>query len=222
MNHKGGPAMHRSPDAGHLCGVIALCVLCIFFQGCASTPDKPRRPDNICEIFRENPKWYKDSRKASLKWGVPIPVLMAIMHQESKYTAKAKPPRTSCLWVLPGPRPSSAYGYSQAKDETWKAYMKSTGQWRADRDEFGDAIDFIGWYCNISNKRCGISKMNANYLYLAYHEGHGGFNRKTYKKKKWLLRVAHKVQRRANSYQSQLASCESEFSRGTPCCLWPF
>jgi len=79
---------------------------------------------------------------------------------------------------------------------------------------FGDSIDFVGWYCNLSSKKCGISKGNARNLYLAYHEGRGGFNRKTYRNKGWLLKVANKVQRRANKYKSQLASCEGEFRKG--------
>jgi len=129
--------------------------------------------------------------------------------------------KASCLWVFPGPRPSSAYGYAQASNETWDLYRKSTGNTWADRDDFGDAVDFIGWYGNVSFKKCRIPKSDAYHLYLAYHEGHGGFNRKTYKKKSWLLQVARKVQKRANRYKVQLASCEKEFIK-TGFCLWPF
>ena len=60
------------------------------------------------------------------------------------------------------------------------------------------------------------------YTHLAYHEGHNGFRRGTYGKKKWLQRVAWKVQTRAKSYTDQLASCEKEFEKPGPCCLWPF
>ena len=199
-----------------------LCILAFLFHGCATMPHPPEEIDNICEIFRENQKWYKNARKSFKRWGIPIPVLMAVMHQESKFKADAKPPRTTCLWIFPGPRPSSAFGYAQALDETWERYKSSAGRSGADRDDFGDAIDFVGWYCNLSYIRCKISKRNAGHLYLAYHEGYGGFNRKTYRKKAWLLRVARKVQSRANKYKSQLASCEREFQRRGPCCLWPF
>jgi hypothetical protein len=147
---------------------------------------------------------------------------MAVMHQESKFDAEAKPPRTTCLCIFPGPRPSSAYGYAQALDETWDKYKQETGNWGADRDNFADSIDFIGWYCNLSRKLCGISPNDAYSLYLAYHEGHNGFKRKTYKRKKWLQQVAGKVQRRAKTYTRQLASCKSEFQKGRGCCLWPF
>ena len=198
-----------------------LTLLSLLLFGCATTPP-PKHVDNICEIFRENKKWYKSARKSYKKWGIPIYVQMALLHQESSFKAKARPPRTRCLWVFPGPRPSSAYGYAQAKDETWKEYRKSTGNRGADRDDFDDAVDFVGWYSNLSHKRSGISKKDPYRLYLAYHEGHGGYNRKSYNKKAWLLRVARKVQRRSDRYKSQLASCEGEFLRSGFFCLWPF
>ncbi len=198
-----------------------LSLALILFYGCATTPLPRYIYNNICEIFRENPKWYKAARKSYKKWGVPIPTLMAIMHQESKFRADVRPPRRSCLWIFPGPRPSSAYGYTQASNETWKEYRNSTGNTGADRDDFEDSVDFIGWYSHLSYTRSRISKKDVYHLYLAYHEGHGGFNRKTYRKKAWLLRVARKVESRARTYQSQLASCERQFQR-RGCFLWPF
>jgi len=188
--------------------------------GCAA-PSPPKRLDNICEIFRENRDWYEDAQNSYKRWGIPIPVMMAILHHESRYVSDAKPPRTTCLWIFPGPRPSSAYGYAQAKDETWEEYKESTGNSWADRDDFEDAIDFVGWYSYLSHKKCYIPKNDAYNLYLAYHEGRGGFNRKTYQKKAWLLRVAKRVQTTASQYKSQLAACEGEFKK-KGCCLWPF
>ena len=200
--------------------MIFLLLAISAFSGCA-TPTPPRNPDNICEIFREHDDWYEDAADSYERWGIPIPVMMAILHQESKYIGDAKPPRTTCLWIFPGPRPSSAYGYAQVLDGTWEEYQESTDNSWADRDDFGDAIDFVGWYCSLSVKKCGISRNNARNLYLAYHEGRGGYNRRTYAKKAWLLRVANKVQKRAVRYRGQLAACEDEFRDGG-CCLWPF
>jgi hypothetical protein len=197
--------------------------LLVFLSGCATTPSTPERMDNICEIFRENTRWYRDAHASNKRWDVPIPIMMAIIHQESRFAADAKPPRQTCLWIFPGPRPSSAYGYAQAGNEAWAQYQESTGNSRAYRDNFRDAIDFVGWYCHMSHLRCGISKHDAYSLYLAYHEGHGGFARKTYSNKGWLIAVAQKVNARANTYTSQLASCEGEFKKRPCCCLfWPF
>lgn len=190
--------------------------------GCAHRQKLPNEIDNICEIFRHDRDWYKSAYRTSQRWSVSIPVLMAIIHQESKFNPQAKPPRTTCLCFFPGPRPSSAYGYAQAVDETWQKYKGNTGNWGADRDNFADAIDFIGWYCNLSYSMCGIARSDAYSLYLAYHEGHSGFNQRTYRKKTWLKRVAWSVQSRAKRYSSQLTSCEDEFVKPKPCCLWPF
>jgi len=199
---------------------LIACAAMVLVNGCATTTP-PKRVDDLCEIFRDHTDWYDDAAESYRRWGIPIPVMMAILHQESSYVSDARPPRTTCLWVFPGPRPSSAYGYAQALDETWEQYRKSSGNSGADRDEFGDAIDFVGWYCHLSVRECGISKDDARNLYLAYHEGRGGFNRRTYATKKWLILVADKVQKRAVAYGSQLAGCEKEFVSGGSC-LWPF
>ncbi len=202
--------------------VWVLCIVTIYLPGCIGAQHVHRYQDNICEIFREKRAWYSSAHASYRRWGIPIPVMMAIIHQESRFEAKAKPPRTTCLCIFPGPRPSTAYGYSQALDETWEKYKRFTGNRGADRDDFGDAIDFIGWYCNMSHTRCRIARNDAYNLYIAYHEGQGGFLRKTYQKKGWLRRVAGKVGSRARMYEKQLASCEREFQKRGCCCLWPF
>ena len=202
--------------------LFVITLLSFLLIGCATSSLRPGQINNICEIFREHPEWYQSARESSTRWGVPIPVMMAIIHQESKFEAGAKPPRTTCLWILPGPRPSTAYGYAQAKDETWDEYQENAGNSWGDRDDFEDAIDFVGWYCSLSHKRCRISRNNTYNLYLAYHEGHGGFNRKTFRKKTWLLQVAHKVDTLSITYRRQLASCEPELKKKGACCLWPF
>lgn len=183
-------------------------VILFMLTACTSSP--PKNLSNICEIFREKDNWYDKAADARDNWRSPISTMMAIMHQESRFRQKAKPPRTKILWIFPGPRLSDAYGYSQAKDDTWDWYMKSSGNYGADRDNFGDAIDFIGWYNHTSAKRSSIKSSDTYHLYLAYHEGHGGFNRRTFNKKPWLKKVAKKVSARSSLYASQLAKCEEE------------
>jgi hypothetical protein len=188
-----------------------LLVAVLFLSGCTSST--PAQQDNVCEIFYEKKGWYKDAKKSQRKWGTPIPVMMAFIHQESRFRARAKPPRKKILWIFPGPRPASAYGYSQATNETWKAYKKSTGSWSADRNKFHDAIDFIGWYNDQSYRRNRIQKTDAFNLYLAYHEGQGGYAKKSYVKKGWLTDVANKVSNRSGMYQGQLKTCEKNLNR---------
>ena len=185
---------------------------CLAISACSTLP--PDRVDNLCAIFREKGDWYEDAADARDRWGGTIPVMMAIMYQESRFQADARPPRRRMLGFIPGLRPSSAYGYSQAKKETWKEYKRDAGDFGADRDDFADAIDFIGWYNARSTQRNSISPYDAYGLYLAYHEGHGGYSRSTYLEKPWLLNVARKVEARATSYQAQLAACQAELERG--------
>lgn len=189
----------------------------VLMAGCSSLP--PANPNNICDIFDDKPSWYKDSKKAEKRWGSSVPVMMSIMYQESMFKHNARPARTKILWIIPGPRPSDAYGYPQAKDDVWNEYQDQSGNGWSRRDNFGDAIDFIGWYNKQSQKRSRIGLNDGYNLYLAYHEGHGGYNRGTYRKKNWLLNTARKVDSRAQQYQAQLQRCEERFKGSW---WWPF
>jgi len=190
---------------------LAFIFVAITLQGCNVSP--PSNPGNLCDIFYEKDDWYDDAADASEEWGTSIPVLMAIMHQESRFQQKAKPPRKKIFGFIPGPRPSDSYGYSQAKKSTWQWYMTASGNYGADRDDFEDAVDFIGWYSKVSYQRCSIKRNDAYHLYLAYHEGHGGFNRRTFKNKAWLRQVAKKVSSQSYRYASQLKGCEKNLQR---------
>ena len=188
------------------------CVaLAVLLTGCATSP--PSNQNDLCAIFREKDDWYEDAADAAKNWNSPIATMMAIMHQESRFNAKAKPPRKKIFGIIPGPRPSTSYGYSQAKKSTWKGYQRASGNYGADRDDFDDAIDFIGWYNSVSVKRCKIRRNDTYHLYLAYHEGHGGFNRRSFKNKAWLKKVAKKVSARALRYDRQLKRCEKELQK---------
>ena len=185
--------------------------LCLFLVSCTDAP--PKNPGNICSVFEEYPKWYWEAKDTQKKWGMPVYVQAAIIYQESRFNAQAKPDRTKLLWVIPWKRPTSAYGYSQALDDTWKSYERDSGNHHADKDDFGDASDFVGWYGHQVHKKTGVSVYNAYAQYLAYHEGIGGYERGTYKHKKWLIDVAKKVQRRSNTFRSQLRTCESKIKK---------
>ena len=183
--------------------VIAAVIL---ISGCVTQPP-PRDVNNLCGIFKQYPRWYHDAKDVERRWRVPVTVQMAIIHQESKFDANAQPERTKLLWIIPWSRPSTAYGYSQALRGTWALYKQSRGGVFATRDDFGDGVDFVGWYANEAYKRARISRKNTYKLYLAYHEGIGGYQQKTYLRKPWLVAVAHKVSAREKIYRAQMASC---------------
>jgi len=184
---------------------VFVLVLCLLLGGCVTKP--PSDVNNICSIFRQYPNWYRDAKDVERRWRIPVPVQMAIIHQESKFDGSALPKRTTLLWIIPWKRPSTAYGYTQALHATWKQYKRSDGGILAARDNFTDAVDFVGWYANQANRRAGIPRNDAYPLYLAYHEGIGGYQRKTYLQKPWLIQVAHKVKARSQIYQAQLSRC---------------
>jgi len=189
----------------------AFLLLAAVLTGCATAP--PKNPSNLCSIFFEKEDWYVSAKNAQRRWGIPVPVQMAIINQESSFVEDARPPRYQFLGVLPLWRPSSAYGYGQVKDETWEWYQTKTGNGGADRDEFEDVVDFIGFYVHQSYIRLGIAKHDAYNQYLAYHEGQGGFQRKTYLSKPWLLRVAQRVAANAARYHRQLSICQVSLER---------
>ena len=103
-------------------------------------------------IFEENIDWYFAAKDAKEKWGVPIHIPMSMMYQESSFKADAAPPMEYFLGFIPTGRASSAYGYSQAKTMTWSDYMRETDNYGADRDDFEDAVDFMGWFIYKSQK----------------------------------------------------------------------
>ena len=190
----------------------------LMLTACSTTP--PKNLDNSCAIFFEKDGWYDDANDSFKKWGVPIHVQLAIIHQESRFKYDAQTDMEYFLWIIPIGRKSNAYGYAQVKDETWDWYIDQTGNSGADRDDFDDAVDFIGWYGNYTYKKLGVSKWDAYSQYLAYHEGHGGYKRKTYLKKPWLVKVARKVKARASRYHTQLAKCKTKLESSWS--IWPF
>lgn len=186
------------------CLRAAALLTVVALAGCTTSP--PRRPGNACKIFAEKSSWRRHTRRAAKKWKADPAVLLAIMKKESSFRADARPPRKTFLGI-PLWRPSSAYGYAQALDETWALYRKQTRSFFAQRDSFKDAMDFIGWYTSVSRRRLKFKKHDAYRHYLAYHQGWGGYARGTYKNNKWLKGAARKVRDQAARYRAQIKKC---------------
>ena len=178
---------------------------------CANKP--PVFTEDVCLIFTEKKSWYKAAKRSEEDWGIPISVSMAFINQESSFVANARPDRTQLLGFIPWKRKSSARGYAQAIDGTWEMYLEETGSWFKQRNDFDDAVDFIGWYNSKSVKELGIAKDDARALYLAYHEGIAGFKKGNHRSKPWLLGVADEVNNKSNIYNQQLQSCKKKLGR---------
>jgi len=151
---------------------------------------------------------------------VPVNILMAFVRHESGYRKNAKPDYRWFLFIPLG-RPSSAEGYAQIQDPAWHDYKKETGGLFKSRSDMEDALDFIGWYNDKSNKLLGISKRDAKRLYLAYHEGQGGYRRGTYRNKPGLMRIAESVAFTARQYGVQLRECADRFKCRRWYQVWP-
>lgn len=183
-------------------------VLMMFLASCGGGRfSAPRDLENACSIVSERPQYFRAMRATERKWGIPVSVQMATIHQESKFVGNARTPHQFLLGVIPMGRQSSAYGYSQALDGTWEEYQDDQGRGRARRDRIEDATDFMGWYMYNSTLRLGIARNDARNQYLAYHEGRSGFAGGSYNDKAWLVAVADRVQARADRYRAQLATC---------------
>ena len=182
-----------------------LVLITLFVSGCATGP--PAKPNNLCAIFSERTGWHRAAIAQQKKWQVPMYTTLAIMAQESSFRSTAVPPRKYYLGFIPGKRLSSAYGYPQALDGTWRNYLNATGESGRRRDNFADSLDFSNWYITRSASENGIAKNDTYRNYLNYHEGWVGYRRGSYKKKSWLIGVARKVETRAGIYASQHQQC---------------
>jgi hypothetical protein len=70
-------------------GPASLLLAALALTGCTSS--QPRNTENICAIFREKDDWYEEAVDARDNWQSPISVMMAIMHQESRFKADVRP-----------------------------------------------------------------------------------------------------------------------------------
>lgn len=179
-------------------------------SGCAMLGGESKttsNPNNACYMLKENPDWLQSTLDSYEKWGTPISIQLAFIRQESSFKHDARPIRKNKWYEFGTNYASSAYGYSQALDGTWEHYLKSTNQSFKNRTSFKDSTDFIGWYNKQSQKKNRIGRKDAYDLYLAYHEGWGGYQRKTYHKKSFLKNAASNVQKWSYKYSKQLNQC---------------
>lgn len=190
----------------------------VLTAACVSSP--PTEQADLCAVFEQYPEWYDYARASAEEWGTPVPIQMAFVRHESSYRADARPPRQWFLFVPLG-RASSARGYAQAQDPVWQEYEEERGRLFRSRSDMEDALDFIGWYNHNTWRRLGIPRTDAYRLYLAYHEGQGGYSRGSWRDKPVVQRTAERVRDTARSYESQLVRCEQRFRCDSWYQVWP-
>ena len=177
-------------------------------SACATAP---QHINDICAVFDQNDgwvnNWQRAASRAERKYGVPVHVLMATVRKESGFKSNAKPPRKWYLGFIPGKRASSAYGYSQALDGTWSQYKLDSGNFGARRNNFADAVDFVGWYHSRTSDTFGVAKDDTYNLYLAYYMGWNGYKRGAWRNDAGLQNYARATDTMARKYEAQLGSC---------------
>ncbi len=186
----------------------ALLAVFTILTSCAGSDKPPSTVVDACRMQAERPHWFQAMSKSEERWGVPVAIQLATISRESSFQADARPTKTVGSWIFAREVPrSSAYGFSQAIDGTWDWYIRETGRHGADRDDFADSADFIGWYMNMTSRVNGIPLNDAYNQYLAYHEGRTGYAKGSYRGKAWLPGVARDVQAWAVVYDQQLRTC---------------
>ena len=88
--------------------IVLSAVVLIVLSGCFSTP--AREFTNVCNLLDEKVSWYRAAKDSEAKWKVPMHLQLAIIHQESRFASKAKPPRNKIFGVIPGSRPTTSFG----------------------------------------------------------------------------------------------------------------
>lgn len=154
----------------------------------------------VCEILTQNLGWSEPLKVAKNKYNLPPAYAMALMYKESTFKAEAKS------------KGSTAYGYAQAIDGTWKHFQKDVKP-NAKRNNFNDSVQFIGWYTAQLAKSLKLKMTDSYNLYMAYMLGATGFKRYkagTFKNKAKIVedkKLAQKVKDFTKQYKSQLKNC---------------
>jgi len=168
-------------------GQLIISALLIFF----SLNTQAR---NVCNLIKRHPEWHRAAKQAEKKWGVPVYIQYAIIDQESDFKANARSLK------------STARGFAQALNEPWGEYLNAIGK-KHYRHEFKSSTDFIGWYASQAKLQVGVSLTDAYELYLAYHEGIGGYRRIKKHPRRWVMKLARHVSVLSGQYKKQLTAC---------------
>jgi hypothetical protein len=164
--------------------------------------------DNICHIMERRPSWDGELKNIEEKYNVSKFTILAFINQESSFKSDAKPPFKKIWRFIPTwNRQSSSYGYSQAINSSWDLFQMQTKNKESYRDNFYDSAEFIAWYLKKSNLINKIDLNDTFNLYLSYHEGWTGYNKKSYLKKTQLINISNKIIKIKNKYKSDYNNC---------------
>lgn len=178
---------------------FVVTLFCLLLLSCSETTNIDTNA-GVCEILKQHPNWRKSLKQTQAKYKLEPAFVMALIYQESRFDANAKN------------KYSSAYGYAQVIDSTWKHFQQQIKS-NAKRNNFDDSVKFIGWYMAQLSKILNIKMTDYSNLYMAYMLGATGFKRykagtlKNHVKIAQDKKIALKVKDYTNLYKSQLRKC---------------
>lgn len=181
---------------------LAILIISILLLNTTSLLASAQNTSNIsiCQILKYHPSWKNSLKNVDKKYNIPPAFTLAVIHQESKFHANAKN------------KNSSAFGYAQALDGTWKVFQKDVEP-NAKRNNFNDSVEFVDWYMSRLAHKLHLKPSDSFDLYLAYMLGEGGYKNYTnnpYQNNDSLLKkeaIAAKVRLKSQVYNLELQNC---------------
>ncbi|MBD5784402.1 transglycosylase SLT domain-containing protein, partial [Francisella tularensis] len=123
---------------------FVVSLFCLLLLSCSETT-KIDTTAGVCEILKQHPNCKKSLKQSQAKYNLEPAFIMALIYQESRFDANAKN------------KYSSAYGYAQEIDRTWKHFQQKVKA-TAKRNNFTDSIEFIGRHMTQLSKSLTIKK----------------------------------------------------------------
>jgi hypothetical protein len=170
-------------------------ILCLLLLTACAPPREVEGPppaNATCALLASHKGWSEALALAQQRWEIPPAPVMAVVRQESNFEV---PKHTK--------QPLAPFGYAQADARTWSAYRTAVKHPRADRANFADAVDFIGWYFAATQARTGARYSDVVTHYLSYSRGQNRPGKASPAARK----NAAKVAAYAKTYAKDLAAC---------------
>jgi hypothetical protein len=74
---------------------LRLLVVVLIVASCGSRQfSAPRNLEDACALANERPRYFAAMQRTERRWGVPVPVQMAIIHAESRFIGNARTPHS--------------------------------------------------------------------------------------------------------------------------------